>query len=53
MPLFHVGGTSYRADGDQRRRAHLMMRTPDPAAALEMLETERITHTFYVPALMA
>jgi acyl-CoA synthetase (AMP-forming)/AMP-acid ligase II len=30
-----------------------MMRLPDPAAALAMLEAERITHTFYVPALMA
>ena len=30
-----------------------MMRTPDPAAALAMLEAEKITHTFYVPALMA
>ncbi len=53
MPLFHVGGTSYAllaiAAG-----AHIhMMRLPDPAGACEMLERERITHTFYVPALMA
>jgi acyl-CoA synthetase (AMP-forming)/AMP-acid ligase II len=26
---------------------------PDPLGALQMLERERITHTFYVPALMA
>ena len=30
-----------------------MMRLPDPLGALQMLERERITHTFYVPALMA
>ena len=41
------------ADGDQLRRAICMMRTPDPAAVLDVLEAERITHTFFVPALMA
>lgn len=30
-----------------------LMRQPDPLGALQMLERERITHTFYVPALMA
>jgi acyl-CoA synthetase (AMP-forming)/AMP-acid ligase II len=53
MPLFHVGGTSYSLLAITAGAHILMMRLPDPAAALEMLETERITHTFYVPALMA
>ena len=53
MPLFHVGGTSYALLA-LTAGAHIhVMRLPDPAAALEMLERERITHTFYVPALMA
>ncbi len=53
MPLFHVGGTSYALVA-MLAGAHIhMMRTPDPAAALAMLEAERITHTFYVPALLA
>jgi acyl-CoA synthetase (AMP-forming)/AMP-acid ligase II len=53
MPLFHVGGTS-SALAAITAGAHLfLMRTPDPAAALAMLEAEKITHTFYVPALMA
>jgi acyl-CoA synthetase (AMP-forming)/AMP-acid ligase II len=53
MPLFHVGGTSYALVAFSAGARMLMMRVPDPAAALEMLEAERITHTFYVPALMA
>ncbi len=53
MPLFHVGGTSYSLLAVTAGAHMLMMRLPDPAGALEMLERERITHTFYVPALMA
>jgi acyl-CoA synthetase (AMP-forming)/AMP-acid ligase II len=53
MPLFHVGGTSYSLMAITAGAHIYMMRTPDPAAALAMLEAERITHTFYVPALMA
>lgn len=53
MPLFHVGGTSYALLAMYRGARIVMMRMPDPAAALEMLERDRITHTFYVPALMA
>ena len=51
MPLFHVGGTSYALMAISAGAHIYMMRTPDPAAALAMLEAERITHTFYVPAL--
>jgi acyl-CoA synthetase (AMP-forming)/AMP-acid ligase II len=53
MPLFHVGGTSYSLVAWSGGAPIHMMRLPDPAAALAMLEQERITHTFYVPALMA
>jgi acyl-CoA synthetase (AMP-forming)/AMP-acid ligase II len=53
MPLFHVGGTSYSLIAISAGARIYMMRTPDPAAALAMLESEKITHTFYVPALMA
>lgn len=53
MPLFHVGGTSYALLAVAAGAHILMMRMPDPTAALEMVERERITHTFYVPALMA
>jgi acyl-CoA synthetase (AMP-forming)/AMP-acid ligase II len=53
MPLFHVGGTSYALLAVSCGATVHLMRLPDPAAALEMVERERITHTFYVPALMA
>jgi len=53
MPLFHVGGTSYALVAITTGAHIFMMRMPDPAAALAMLESEKITHTFYVPALMA
>jgi acyl-CoA synthetase (AMP-forming)/AMP-acid ligase II len=53
MPLFHVGGTSYALLAITCGARIHMMRMPDPAAALQMVEAERITHTFYVPALMA
>jgi acyl-CoA synthetase (AMP-forming)/AMP-acid ligase II len=53
MPLFHVGGTSTALVALTAGASVFLMRTPDPAAALAMLEAEKITHTFYVPALMA
>ena len=53
MPLFHVGGTSYALLAISCGARIVMMRMPDPAAVLEMLEAERITHTFLVPALLA
>lgn len=53
MPLFHVGGTSYALVAWSAGAPIYMMRMPDPAAALAMLDREKITHTFYVPALMA
>jgi len=53
MPLFHVGGTSYALIAVSAGVRMFLMRTPDPAAALAMLEANKITHTFYVPALMA
>ncbi len=53
MPLFHVGGTSYSLVGIYAGARLLMLRTPDPVAVVAMLEAERITHTFLVPALLA
>ncbi|MCW2716720.1 long-chain-fatty-acid--CoA ligase [Pseudonocardia sp.] len=53
MPLFHVGGTSYALLAVSCGARMEFMRTPDPAAILEMFERDRVTHTFLVPALMA
>ena len=38
MPLFHVGGTSYSLMAISLGARIFMMRMPDPAAALAMLE---------------
>lgn len=53
MPLYHVGGTSYALLAISCGAHIVMLRMPDPAAVLETLETQRITHTFLVPALLA
>ncbi|MFC5995089.1 long-chain-fatty-acid--CoA ligase [Pseudonocardia hispaniensis] len=53
MPLFHVGGTSYALVAIHVGARMVMLRTPDPVAVLDMVERERITHTFLVPALLA
>ena len=53
MPLFHVGGTSYALMAVNEGAHILMLRVPEPAAVLAMLEREKITHTFLVPALLA
>ena len=52
MPLFHVGGTSYAFLALGQGARIVMARMPDPAALLEMIGAEGITHTFWVPALM-
>ncbi|MCE3550279.1 long-chain-fatty-acid--CoA ligase [Pseudonocardia sp. RS11V-5] len=53
MPLFHVGGTSYALLAIHFGARIVMLRVPDPAAVVEQLAGERITHTFLVPALLA
>ncbi|WP_051581214.1 long-chain-fatty-acid--CoA ligase [Pseudonocardia acaciae] len=53
MPLFHVGGSSYALVGLYAGARMVMTRMPDPALLVDVLERERISHTFFVPALMA
>jgi acyl-CoA synthetase (AMP-forming)/AMP-acid ligase II len=53
MPLFHVGGTSYALFALYAGARIVMMRVPDPALVLDVLEQHHITHTFLVPALLA
>ena len=53
MPLFHVGGTSFALFAMANGAHAMVLRAPEPTAVLDMLERERITHTFLVPALLA
>src|SRR3954470_14512594 len=53
MPLFHVGGTSYALLAIAAGGHVHLLRMPDPVAVVDMLERDRITDTFLVPALLA
>jgi acyl-CoA synthetase (AMP-forming)/AMP-acid ligase II len=53
MPLFHVGGSSYAMAALYAGGRMVMVRVPDPATLLRLLESERVTHSFFVPALLA
>jgi acyl-CoA synthetase (AMP-forming)/AMP-acid ligase II len=53
MPLFHVGGSSYAMAALYAGGRMVMTRTPDPELLIRLLQEESITHTFFVPALLA
>jgi acyl-CoA synthetase (AMP-forming)/AMP-acid ligase II len=53
MPLFHVGGSSYALSVIYHGARMVLVRMPDPAELLATIEREQITHTFFVPALIA
>jgi acyl-CoA synthetase (AMP-forming)/AMP-acid ligase II len=52
MPLFHVGGSSYALVGLYTGGTVVVTREADPAALLDVIEQEEITHIFLVPALI-
>ena len=52
MPLFHIAGTATTLNSLAHGARIVVLRTPEPAALLDLLARERITHTFLVPALM-
>lgn len=53
MPLFHVGGSSWALVALQAGARIVIVREPVPDQLLDGLERERITHTFFVPALLS
>jgi len=53
MPLFHVGGSSYALACLYAGARMVMTRIPDPIQLPAIMEREKITHTFFVPALLA
>lgn len=52
MPLFHIGGSGWALAGMSRGGLSVLLREMDPAKLLELVETERITHAFLVPAVL-
>jgi len=52
MPLFHIGGTGWALCGMSRGGTSVILRDVDPVRLLELVETERISHSFVVPAVL-
>ena len=52
MPLFHIGGSGWALAAMSRGGRSIVLRDADPAQLLTLVETERISHMFVVPALL-
>jgi long-chain acyl-CoA synthetase len=52
MPLFHIGGSGWALCGMSRGGRSVILRDVDPIEILRVFETERITETFLVPAVL-
>jgi acyl-CoA synthetase (AMP-forming)/AMP-acid ligase II len=51
-PLFHVGGISFVFQLGLRLARHVLMRSFDPAAALQLIESHRVVESFMVPTMI-
>ena len=52
MPLFHIGGGGWATAGMYEGCTSVIVRELDPAALIELIGRERITHAFLVPAVL-
>jgi long-chain acyl-CoA synthetase len=52
MPLFHIGGSGWALAGMSRGGRSVVLRDVDPVEVLRLLEAERVTETFFVPAVL-
>ena len=52
MPLFHIGGGGWLLAGVAVGATNVLVRDIVPAALVELIERERITHAFLVPAVL-
>jgi long-chain acyl-CoA synthetase len=52
MPLFHIGGSGWALTAMSRGGTSVILRDMDPAEVLRLVERERITHAFVVPAVL-
>ena len=52
MPLFHIGGGGWATAGMYEGCTSVIFRELDPAALIALIERERITHAFLVPAVL-
>lgn len=52
MPMFHIGGCGYGSSTMMAGGHTVLMREVDPAKAIELIARYRVTHTFFVPAVV-
>ncbi|MGO9344587.1 MAG: AMP-binding protein, partial [Acidimicrobiales bacterium] len=52
MPLFHIGGSGWALCAMSRGGKSVILRDADPSELVRLVETERISHMFVVPALL-
>jgi long-chain acyl-CoA synthetase len=52
MPLFHIGGSGWALAGMSRGGRSVVVRDVLPAELLGLIEAERVTETFIVPAVL-
>jgi long-chain acyl-CoA synthetase len=52
MPLFHIGGSGWAMAGMSRGGTSVILRDTDSTLLLELVEAEKISHTFVVPAVL-
>jgi long-chain acyl-CoA synthetase len=52
MPLFHIGGSGWALTAMSRGGTSVILRDLDPSELLRLVERERITHAFVVPAVL-
>ena len=52
LPLFHIGGSAWALIGIEVGARSVVVRDPVPAGLLDVIERERISNAFLVPALL-
>ncbi|MHB8439677.1 MAG: long-chain-fatty-acid--CoA ligase [Acidimicrobiales bacterium] len=52
MPLFHIGGSGWALAAMSRGGTSVLLRDMNPVELVRLVETERITHAFLVPAVL-
>ncbi|MFN0303720.1 MAG: long-chain-fatty-acid--CoA ligase [Burkholderiales bacterium] len=52
MPMFHIGGIGYGMSAVIAGGHTVLMREADPASIIAAIERHRVTHAFFVPAVI-
>jgi long-chain acyl-CoA synthetase len=52
MPLFHIGGMGYGLMALTQGGHTVLMQQPEPTAVLETIQRYRVSHAFFVPAVI-